>query len=298
MLPNRPSGMCGTPVPKRDVELRSKGSGPVITYRLSPEELKEYLQHLNDPVKREKPFMFPRKTKKEESAMAELTKEEYLRLRLEGKNRTEIMRKYFPTTQHKFYRLLKEWGIREMEDETKELARLKNEVRDLYRETAEKMFSLQLQPEPQPEPQQEPQQERHPEPHPDAIIAELDQLLAEKTARIRELEETVNRLEAELDAERAVLLSTIEKAVDDSAPGQADHDPVSHPAHYTAGKVECIDAIESATVGLTGGAAYCTGDAIKYLWRWHRKGGVEDLKKARWYIDRLIKMAGNEERSA
>ncbi len=63
---------------------------------------------------------------------------------------------------------------------------------------------------------------------------------------------------------------------------------VDHPAHYTAGGVECIDAIEAATLGLAGGEAFCTGCALKYLWRWKRKGGVEDLEKARWYVDRLI----------
>ena len=65
-------------------------------------------------------------------------------------------------------------------------------------------------------------------------------------------------------------------------------DVVNHPAHYTAGKVECIDAIEAATVGLEGIQAMCTGNVIKYVWRWKRKGGVQDLRKARWYLDRLI----------
>jgi len=67
-----------------------------------------------------------------------------------------------------------------------------------------------------------------------------------------------------------------------------NNDPVNRPAHYTAGKVECIDAIEAATTGLTGGQAFNTGAAIKYLWRWKRKNGVEDLRKALWYINRLI----------
>ncbi len=65
-------------------------------------------------------------------------------------------------------------------------------------------------------------------------------------------------------------------------------DNVNHPVHYTAGDIECIDAIESATTGLTGIEAYNTGAAIKYLWRWKRKNGVEDLQKAQWYINRLI----------
>lgn len=65
-------------------------------------------------------------------------------------------------------------------------------------------------------------------------------------------------------------------------------DQVNHPAHYNAGKVECIDAIEAATEGLQGIEAFCTGAAIKYLWRWSRKGGLEDLRKAEWYLRRLI----------
>lgn len=65
-------------------------------------------------------------------------------------------------------------------------------------------------------------------------------------------------------------------------------DTVNQPAHYTAGSIECIDALEAATTGLEGIEAVCTANAIKYLWRWKRKNGVECLKKARWYIDRLI----------
>ena len=94
-----------------------------------------------------------------------------------------------------------------------------------------------------------------------------------------ELQQLIDEMRTERDA----LLQTVEKAVD--AQGR---DPVNHPAHYTAGKVECIDAIESAIVDLIGIQAHYTATAIKYLWRWSRKGGTEDLKKARWYIDRLI----------
>lgn len=65
-------------------------------------------------------------------------------------------------------------------------------------------------------------------------------------------------------------------------------DMVNQPPHYTAGDVECIDAIESAVINLTGEEAFCTGTAIKYLWRWKQKNGVEDLKKAQWYINRML----------
>ena len=60
---------------------------------------------------------------------------------------------------------------------------------------------------------------------------------------------------------------------------------VNHPAHYNAGGIECIDALEAATIGLEGIEAFCTANAIKYLWRWKRKNGEEDLQKAIWYIN-------------
>ena len=69
-------------------------------------------------------------------------------------------------------------------------------------------------------------------------------------------------------------------------------DIVNHPPHYTAGGIECIDALEAATTELRGIEAVCTANAIKYLWRWKMKNGAEDLKKAAWYINRLIERAG------
>lgn len=69
-------------------------------------------------------------------------------------------------------------------------------------------------------------------------------------------------------------------------------DDVNHPKHYTQGNVECIDALEAATVNLQGIEAVCTANAIKYLWRWKQKNGAEDLKKAKWYIDKLMQEEG------
>ena len=66
-------------------------------------------------------------------------------------------------------------------------------------------------------------------------------------------------------------------------------DMVNNPSHYTQGGIECIDALEAATINLKGIEAVCTANAIKYLWRWKEKGGIEDLEKSKWYIDRLIK---------
>lgn len=71
-------------------------------------------------------------------------------------------------------------------------------------------------------------------------------------------------------------------------------DMVNHPPHYE-GKVECIDALESATAGLEGIEAVDTANAIKYLWRWKKKNGKEDLKKAIWYINHLLQHLGEPE---
>lgn len=59
-------------------------------------------------------------------------------------------------------------------------------------------------------------------------------------------------------------------------------DPVNSPKHYTQGEMEVITAIE----GL--GLDYHQGNVLKYVSRYRYKNGVEDLKKARWYIDRLL----------
>lgn len=63
---------------------------------------------------------------------------------------------------------------------------------------------------------------------------------------------------------------------------------VDHPSHYQSGGLEAIDVMEAACAELSGCEAICTSNALKYMFRWKKKGGVEDVKKARWYLDRLI----------
>ena len=66
-------------------------------------------------------------------------------------------------------------------------------------------------------------------------------------------------------------------------------DNVNHPVHYTQGGIECIDALKAATAGKTGIEAVCVANVIKYCWRYEKKNGLEDVKKAQFYINRLIK---------
>ena len=68
---------------------------------------------------------------------------------------------------------------------------------------------------------------------------------------------------------------------------QGDHDSVNHPRHYTQGSIETIDYMESCLTPeeFCGG---CKMNVLKYVSREKHKNGLEDLKKARWYLDRLI----------
>ena len=74
----------------------------------------------------------------------------------------------------------------------------------------------------------------------------------------------------------------------------AKADPVNRPAHYTSGGIECIDAMQAA-FGDEAVKDFCLCNAFKYLWRHRQKNGVEDLKKARWYLNRLITAMEAEE---
>lgn len=66
-------------------------------------------------------------------------------------------------------------------------------------------------------------------------------------------------------------------------------DAVNHPAHYQSETgLEVIDVIEAFTFDLKGIEATDTGNVIKYICRWNSKNGLEDLKKAQWYLNHLI----------
>lgn len=66
-------------------------------------------------------------------------------------------------------------------------------------------------------------------------------------------------------------------------------DMVQHPPHYQSETgLEVIDVIEAFTFDLKGIEATDTGNILKYICRWPHKNGLEDLKKAKWYLDHLI----------
>lgn len=65
------------------------------------------------------------------------------------------------------------------------------------------------------------------------------------------------------------------------------NDPIN-PNHYKKANMEAIDVIETFTEGLQGIEATDTGNILKYILRWPNKNGIEDLKKAQWYLEHLI----------
>ena len=75
-------------------------------------------------------------------------------------------------------------------------------------------------------------------------------------------------------------------------PKKPEPDNVNHPAHYESQtSLECIDVMEIA-FGADAVGNFCLCNAFKYLWRYKHKGGNEDVKKAKWYLDRWTQTAG------
>lgn len=71
-------------------------------------------------------------------------------------------------------------------------------------------------------------------------------------------------------------------------------DNVNHPAHYGNGKLECIDVMLE-TQGVEAVKGFCLCNAFKYLYRHNNKNGVEDIRKARWYLDKYLELEGEKD---
>ena len=261
----------GTPVPKRDVEERSRGSGPVITYRLSPEELER--------VRRGERL----EMRKEESSMSTATgtpkvpdKVEVLRRLAAGKPVSKIETE-MGLGKGVLHYWIGRWGLRGVKGE---------QAQRLLDEMQINEVSGHVPAEPKPLKSSELVQEQVK----DELIDRLKKELAEKETRIKELEAANVRAVAlagqatekqlaeieQLREERDALLQTVERAIDDGR----------------GREVSSTEAIEAATAGLTGAHAYHTGAAIERLWCWQT---VEDLRRARHHIDRLVESVVVEE---
>lgn len=68
------------------------------------------------------------------------------------------------------------------------------------------------------------------------------------------------------------------------------NDNVNHPSHYATGKYECIDVMLEI-FGVEAVKTFCLLNAFKYNYRSGRKNGLEDIQKAKWYIDKYIELS-------
>ncbi len=66
-------------------------------------------------------------------------------------------------------------------------------------------------------------------------------------------------------------------------------DVINHPSHYNSSNAHCECGRQIECIDVTRGMNFSLGNAIKYIWRHKHKNGIEDLKKARWYLDDEIK---------
>lgn len=258
----------GTAIPNRDTELKSVGAGPVTTYYLSEEELN--------------------RMREKDAPACGLTRQDLLGAIAAGETLSSIERAW-GMKYNTIHNWVKKWG-------------LKGITPDRAQELLEQNSGASESPA---------------GPAPVTVEEVASRIIAAEAEWVKEKNAEIERLRRELansNDEILVLQTDLGKACDmiadlntqleDARPVSHESDEpvgivvekndsmVDHPAHYNAGPIECIDAIEAATTGLSGVHAFNTGTAIKYLWRWSHKGGVEDLQKARWYIDRLIAAAG------
>lgn len=113
----------------------------------------------------------------------------------------------------------------------------------------------------------------------DDVFALVDPNEEKNPTVVYSIYDHLDRFVVPIDYKKTVLL--------DPTPEPKKEDMVNHPSHYNQGDVECIDAIESA-LGEKGFRAYLVGNIMKYLWRYEHKKGLEDIKKAQFYINRLV----------
>ena len=305
---------AGTPVPNRDIEAKSRGSGPVITYRLSQEEI---AAKYGPPVKSNKPVGIVRRPELSSEEQRRRAKMRYAKREEEKSMSAETAAPKAPDKIEVLRRLAAGQKLSRIEDEFG-LSRGalhywlgKWNLKGVKGEQAQRLLDEMLidrRAECTAEQPAATDQEQHADSPVSTgkivqglknheLIERLRKELAKKTARISELEaeREQNRVEIErlkeanslavalagqasekhlaeiekLKEERDALLQTVERAVSDGGRHE----------------VSSTEAIEAATAGLAGGLAYHTGAAIQHLWRWQT---VEDLRRARHHIDRLV----------
>lgn len=115
--------------------------------------------------------------------------------------------------------------------------------------------------------------------------------------RMKELKIKLNPPEPKIEDKVQALGEELKaKLYSENAENKLAEDLVNHPEHYKAKNgMEAINVIMAYTEGLTGELAFDQGNAIKYVLRWPKKNGAEDIRKAIWYLNRILEKLEEEE---
>lgn len=134
------------------------------------------------------------------------------------------------------------------------------------------------------------------------MTAKVFALMSDKSGRPRKIADPVDDERIQSATSIKEISEQTKKQVDNTAQESADKiklsqavdemmemvpDNINHPAHYTTGSIEVIDYLQDKMPDKMF-EGFCVGNALKYLSRYKHKGGVEDLKKAQWYLSRII----------
>ena len=79
----------------------------------------------------------------------------------------------------------------------------------------------------------------------------------------------------------------------DTIVNPVQREEINHPDRYVCGKFECIDVMLDV-FGADAVKHFCILNAFKYIWRAEKKNGIEDIKKAVWYLNKYIELGGDE----
>lgn len=211
MWRGRPVGESGTPVPRRENEVRGVGAGPVITYTMSPEEIAARYGPPGSPapIKEEKP-MANQSTERKYP-----TKEEYLHLRAEGLSNRKIERRY-DMSVNTIYPLIKTWGLNGVDAEKAQML-LDEMAIDNPRPAAEESTAQSPEPAPEPTTVETPAAKPHivQEPAAEPAIALVDepenyQIMPAATRSKRSMRIEVSGSSQDIEEELVAMLSYIQ----------------------------------------------------------------------------------------
>lgn len=109
--------------------------------------------------------------------------------------------------------------------------------------------------------------------------------------KIDEINTEINKLNDKLKNISRCINDIVQFVLPEEEPDSTStNDSVNHPSHYETGNFECIDVMIE-TQGKEAVMDFCVCNAFKYIYRHNNKNGIEDIKKAKWYLDKYIELS-------